>query len=141
MVSRLIETVAALAAAVTRTDTPELRAAGVHSDRGTAPGIRFRWELRCWDCGPHDAGTVTARDFRAALRAVAREMRQDARSGGRRFPCGPDGPAVSVSERTRAAGPAVEAEAIGPDGVSCGILRITREDGRPIRKGARRGGH
>lgn len=139
MFQRLASVAASIAAAVTGTETPETRAAGIVSGPGARPEtpVSFRWRLTPYGEGSGCSGTVDARDTRAAFRTVAREM---SAANPRRFPCGFDGPAVRLGSGIRAEGPGYVADAYGPDGVCCGFVSIVRADGRPIRrKGARNG--
>jgi hypothetical protein len=140
MFAKLASVAGAIAAAVTGTETADTRAAGVRfgPDAAAARGVVYAWRLRRFDAGPHESGTVTARDIRDAFRTLARNVAQDARFGGRRFPCGPDGPAVFIGRGIRADGDGYAVDAIGPGGVACGVFSVVRADGRPIRrKGAR----
>ena len=130
MMQRFASVAEAIAAAVTGTETADTRAAGIRFGPDS-PGVAFRWRLTPYGEGSGCAGTVAARDTRAAFRTVAREM---SAANPRRFPCGFDGPAVRLGSGIRAEGPGYVADAYGPDGVCCGFVSIVRADGRPIRR-------
>jgi len=132
MLERLKGLASGLAAAVTATRTNETDAAGIRFGPGTAypaelvTGSAYRLRLYGHDESEPYAGTVTARDYRAAVRVLS------ARAKVRPIPVSFDGPAVRFVPSGVDKGFAWF-DAMNAEGGSVGILRVERIDGRPIR--------
>jgi hypothetical protein len=136
MLGKLASMAAGLAAAVTGTRTEDTDAAGCRF--GPAPaepvGTLFVLSLFGHDDSEPFRGRIRARDYRAAVRVLS------ARVKVRGIPVNFDGPVVRFDFDGARDG-VTYFDALNTEGGSVGILRVSREDGRPIhtRKGARRG--
>jgi hypothetical protein len=139
MLHRIMRAASTIAAAVTGTATAETDAAGCRfgPDSAAATGrrpLRFAVRVTGFAGGEWRADTI-APEWRAAARLISRHARTAPVRVGL-F----DGPAVRFGHFAIDGG-TVLGRAFNADGVEIGTISIVRADGRPIRKGARRGGN
>ena len=134
MLSKLAGFAAAVAAAVTGTDTPTTRAAGCRFGPDGEPvtgrrPIRFRVRVSGLIAGEWRAECV-AGEWREASRLLARRAKPDGIPVG-----GFDGPAFRFGRFAPGAAGCMIGRAWNRDGVEVGTVTISRADGRPIRAG------